>query len=489
LSPVCILGAYPDCTFESNPESAETRSGNGLPALIGRLEGLLRRATGRALLGALLGNIPGFLLPFAITARMHVGHLTDAYAFALGVAILASGLFTGVLQTNVLPIVQRMKELGRAAFRGRLRRMVIQVVGISTLLYGAIGVASLLYIAHGAHWSHQQQSLLLGATIIFSVFVVASAINAILSAGLNALDSFLSPAATQALRSMMPLAAIGFVSRDTAGLLTIAILLTGGELLRTLVLTYQLRKSTLSLAPGPAPEGYAAELPLWPVAALAGLSLLISGASPLIDRAVAAPLRAGSVTYIDLGEKVFYVPLTIISASLVLVAATNWSAIGTTDIPLLRRRVRDTLLSGSVVCVALLVLMMGALAALGLVAGGTFAGASTTKLIWIVGLLLAGLPAAFVITCGAWFLTSTRATYLLPALGLGYFLTNLGFDLVGAHWLGVEGIALSSTLCRCFNAVLYLIIMKRLMASSFQGLGFLHRKPVAFQDSDRIDLA
>jgi peptidoglycan biosynthesis protein MviN/MurJ (putative lipid II flippase) len=461
----------------------------GLPALIRKLERLMRRATGRALLGTFIGNAPGFLLPFAITARMHVGHLTDAYAFALGLAILASGLFTGVLQTNVLPIAQRMKDLGRAAFLGRLRGMSIQVVGISTLLYAAIGVASLAYIDSNTHWTHQQHELLLGATIIFSVFVCASAINAILSAGLNALDSFLSPAATQALRSIMPLAAIGFVSRDTGGLLTIALLLAGGELIRTFVLAYQLRKSTLSLAPGPAPDDYRAELPLWRVAAPAALSLLISGASPLIDRVVAAPLHAGSVTYIDLGEKVFQVPLTIVSTSLVLVAATYWAAIRTTDIPRLTEHVRRTLVRGGAVCVALVAGMIGALGAVSIIAGGTLAGGSTSKLVSIVALLLVGLPAAFVITCGAWFLASTRATYLLPVLGVAYFLTNLGFDVVGAQLLGVRGIALSSTLCRCLHAVVYLIIMKRLLASHFHGLGLWRREPLHLQDSDRINLA
>ncbi len=442
-----------------------------MPALIRKLEGLLRRATGRALLGTLLGNIPGFLLPFAITARMHIGHLTDAYAFALGVAIFASGLFVTVLQTNVLPILQRMKELGRAAFLGRVRGISLQAIGISILLYAAIGLASLVYIDHNVRWTQQQHLLLLVATLIFLVFVLASAVNAILSAGLNALDTFLSPAATQALKSILPLAAIGFVSRDSRGLLTIAVLVASGELFRTCVLTYQLRRSTLSLASGPAPYGYAAELPLWRVAAPAALSLLIAGTSPLIDRGVAATLRAGSVTYIDLGEKVFYVPLTIIASSLVLVAGTYWAAIRTTDIPLLREHVRRTLVRGSVVCVTLLVGMMGALAATSVIAGSRLAGGSTSTIISIVVLLLAGLPAAFIIACGAWFLTSTRATYLLPALGVVYFATNLGFDIVGARWFGVRGIALSSTLCRYFNAFLYLVIMKRLMATGFKGLG------------------
>lgn len=469
------------------PLSSDRRRDRPKPlrALAEKLHSLLQRATGRALLGTLVGNIPGFFLPFAIAARMHIGHLTDAYAFALGIAILASGLCAGVIQPNALPVLQRMKDLGRAAFVGRLRTISLQAACITGFLYAAIGFLSLAYIDHNTHWTSQQQTLLVGATLIFSVFVLASAVNAALSAGLNALDAFLNPAASQALKSIMPLAAVPFVARDTRGLLIIAALLAIGELMRTLALIYQLRKATLSLPALRAPEGYAGELPLWRAAAPAALSLLISGASPLIDRAVAAPLSAGSVTYIDLGERVFQVPLTIISTSLLLVAATRWSAIRRTDVPLLRRDLRRTLVRGNAVCLAMLVGLMGVLAVIAMVAGTSLVGGSTSTLVSVVALLLAGLPAAYIVMCGAWFITSTRTTYLLPALGIVYFVTNLGFDVVGAQILGVEGIALSSTLCRCFNALLYLIVMKRLLATEFRGLSIWPRGALPVPDSDR----
>jgi len=457
--------------------------------LMRKIHGLLRRATGRALIGTLLGLSPGFLLPFAITAHMHVGRLTDVYAFALGIALFVSMLFVTVLQTNVLPILQQMKHLGRAAFIGRLRRIVIQATYMSTLLYAIIGVISLVYIDRSSHWTQQQHELLVVTTCVLTGFVVASSVNGVLSAGLNSLNSFLTPAASQALRSIIPLAAIAFVSPNSQGLIIIAALVAGGELTRTFVLAFQLHRSTLSLSANPAPPGYESTLPLWRIAAPVALSSLISGASPLIDRGVAARLSAGSVTYVDLGEKVFQVPQQIIAASFVLVAGTYWADIRTTDIPRLSRHVRRTIVRGSIVCVALLVAMLVVLAGVSILAGSTLAGGSTTILISIVALLLAGLPGAFIIACGARFLTSTRTTYLLPGLGIFYFASNFGFDVIGAHLFGVEGIALSSTLCRCFSALLYIVVMKRLIATHFNGLGLSwRRKPVPLQDTD-LDMA
>jgi peptidoglycan biosynthesis protein MviN/MurJ (putative lipid II flippase) len=418
----------------------------------------------------LLGNLPGFLLPFAITTRMHVGHLTDAYSFALGIAMFASALFVTVLQLNVLPILQRMKRLGRMAFMGRARKIAIDATSVAALFYVALGTSAVLYIEEQSHWTAQQHRLLVITLAVFSIFVLASAVNSVLSAGLNALDSFLSPAASQALKSILPLAAVGFVTRSPDGLIVIAALVAGGELVRTFVLLRELRQAALALSPAPAPPGYGSELSLWRVAAPNGVALMISGASPLIDRGVATSLRTGSVTLIDLGEKVLQVPVTIISTSLVLVAGTHWANMLTSDIPALRRHFRQTVIRGGVVCVALLLAMLLALGATGALAGDTFAGAPTGKLLAIVALLLAGLPGAFLIAVGARLLTATRSSYLLPGFGLCAFVTNLVFDIAGARTFGVEGIALSSTVYRYVNGALFLLVIRRLMKTQFTGL-------------------
>ncbi len=431
---------------------------------------LFRRATGRALLGTVVGNIPGLILPFAIAVHFHIGRLTDAYAFALSISVFASGVFTGVLQANVLPILQRMKRIGRVAFLRRLQAITINSTCVVTLLYAVIAVGSLVYIDHQSHWTAQQHELLWMTTAIFAVFVVLSAINGLLSAGLNALDRFLAPAATQALKSLAPLAVIAFVSRNVSGLLLIACLVAAGELLRTAALYMQLTVALRALPAPQPPKGYAKEFPLWRVAMPHGLSLFIAATSPLIDRGVAASLPAGSVTLIDLGEKVFLIPLTIISASFVLVAGTHWASIVTSDIPALRHHFWRTIIRGILVCLVLLVGSGAALAVFAALAGSTFAGAPTGKAIAIIVLLLAGLPSAFIISAGSRLLASTRSTYLLPWFATCSLGLNLLFDILGARWFGVEGIALSSTIYRCVTASLLLIVIHRLLKTHFRGL-------------------
>jgi peptidoglycan biosynthesis protein MviN/MurJ (putative lipid II flippase) len=205
--------------------------------------------------------------------------------------------------------------------------------------------------------------------------------------------------------------------------------------------------------------------------------MLIAAASPIVDRGVAASLPAGAVTLIDLGEKTFQVPFTIIATSLVLVAGTHWASILTSDVPALRQHFRRTIIRGTLVCLVLLIGTCAALAVLAALAGSTFAGAPTGRLIAIIALLLAGLPSAFIISAGSWFLASTRSTYLLPWFAVCSFTTNLLFDVFGARWFGVEGIALASTVYRCVTASLYLIVIHRLLKTHFRGLFTLTAAP------------
>ena len=429
----------------------------------------LRRPTSRALLGTFLGYFPGFILPFALAAHMHIGQLTDAYAFALGIAMFASGLFTGVLQTNILPVLQHAKRFGRGYFQQRLWQITRQATVTVTVMYVVVAAAAAIYIEAHAHWSAAQRHLVVGATILFGLFVVASSINSMVAAAINALGGFFKPAASQAIRSLVPLALVPFVSRDPTGFLIIAALMAGGELVRALTLIREL-KTRSAVLPASGADAPPAPLPFWRVAAPSALSLVVAAASPLVDRAVAAPLSPGSVTVIDLGERVFQVPLTVLAASLVLVAGTHWAELGRSDVPALRAHVRRTMGRGVVVAVGLMVLVLLAVGAAALVVGRHFAGTSTIRFVGVVSFLMAGLPAAYLINAGARFLTATRTTYLLPAFALVSFSTNLVFDLVGAQLLGVEGIALSSTIYRCVNAVLYVLVVHRLLGTRFAGI-------------------
>lgn len=425
------------------------------------------RPTVRALVGTLIGAAPGFLLPLAIIAHVHIGRLTDAYAFSLGSAIAVSSVLVLVLQANLLPILQRVKQDGRQPFVRRLRRAGVEAALATTVLYGAWGAISAFYVAGQGGWTAQGKALVTVTLGVFGLFVFASSLNSVLAAGLNAFGRFLTPAATQAFRAVLPLAVVAGTSRNADGLVVVAACVGIGELGRTMVLGVQLHGAVRTLPGEHSASVPPGDLTLWRAAVPHGLASLMAAVSPMIDRAVAATLAAGSVTLIDLGEKILQVPLTAISTSLILVAGTRWAKIGTQDVSELARQFRATLVHSFLLSGACVVAVSTVLVVTALVAGPTVAGVRADKLTPLAVILMCGLPAACVINAATRLLTSTRKTHLLPALGICMLVTNLVFDVVGAHWLGAPGIALSSTIYRYLNAGIYVLIVRRLFSAGF----------------------
>jgi peptidoglycan biosynthesis protein MviN/MurJ (putative lipid II flippase) len=76
---------------------------------------------------------------------------------------------------------------------------------------------------------------------------------------------------------------------------------------------------------------------------------------------------------------------------------------------------------------------------------------------------LAGLPFATVALLAARLLTSTRNTRLLPALAAQAVVVNLVGDIIGGHFLGTRGIALSSAVVWAINASLLLLVARRVL--------------------------
>jgi len=93
--------------------------------------GLGGRPALRALAGTVLGNLPGFALPFLITARIEAGRLTDAYFYAFAIAIFGTAIVALTLENNVVPVAAHHARSGPARFRAFVRGLVVRSVAWS----------------------------------------------------------------------------------------------------------------------------------------------------------------------------------------------------------------------------------------------------------------------------------------------------------------------------------------------------------------------
>jgi putative peptidoglycan lipid II flippase len=425
------------------------------------LRARLKRPGARALTGTLVGSAPGFIVPFAIAAHFGIDRLTDAYFLALALATFASGLLDGILLSNALPIFQEEQKGGGRRLIRLLRRLVREgalAAAATYLLLVCVGI----YVVHRqSGWTQEERTACIAVLVLLFPYVAAVASSSLLSAALYVLDDFFSPAATLAFRSVACLAGLPFIGKGTEAVMVVASLLVGGELVRAGYLSYRVsRRAASRRATGPISRTPG----LWKTGIPHGVSILVSSLNPVIDRSVAARLGPGSVTILDLGEKIFFAPLVALTSWLVIVSSTRWAAFGLDETPALRNDFRRTVRQAALVATGVAAAIACGTVALGWSVGDRFAGASTAQLQVVVLYLLLGLPAGIVVALGARLLVSVRRPTVIPALAVCGLIVNVVGDLVGAEILGVEGIALASTLTRVLTAALFLIVCQRMFA-------------------------
>jgi peptidoglycan biosynthesis protein MviN/MurJ (putative lipid II flippase) len=420
----------------------------------------------KALVGTVVGSAFGFLLPFALTARFTAGPETDAYLFAYALAIFSSTIFSGVMEANFLPIARSQQKAGRAAFLKSVSKASRQTSIVAILLYAVLFAVSVFLVDGHGDWSSTQKQACLISTGALSVFAVLTGVNGVTAASLYSLDDFLGPTASIAVRSMLPMAALPFLSVGFTSVWIVAVLVSIGEVLRTVFLWARLRRKSRRI---PAPKGALTEaIPsVWSAAAPHSLNMAVLAVSPLIDRTFAATLTAGSITVLDLGEKILFVPITAFSAVFVLVASARWASHVAEAPHLLPGDFRQTTSS------ALLIATATGLGFCVLVAAATFlwpgnrtAGVPDGQLRLVVLALMIGLPFAVLAGLCSRLITSTRRTRVLPFIAVLAVVTNAAGDFLGVSVAGLYGIALASTVTRAATALVMLWLVVRYLRTS-----------------------
>lgn len=421
----------------------------------------MRRPSVRALLGTLFGSAPGFLLPFLVASHFGVGRITDAYVYALSIATFGLTLSVSVLEPNALPLAQGALEQGSGALRGFAVKTSARAASAVAVLALPIAAVGAFLVANRGSWTSSEKHLAITLILIFLVLLAATGASSVLASCLYALDSFLLPTFTQGLRSIIPLIALTMISTGKVGAEYLALAVICGELLRITLLS--IRVWTLSSSRTASEPSRRLLISLWRAAVPAALGVFVVAANPLIDRTVAARLGPGSVTILDLGEKLFYVPVTIIQSSLVLVAGARWARLGADRPSALRgdfnRSVRRTVLLATALAVA----TAAALALAPVLFPVRIGGISVQRITVVCLCFVIGIPGAGLwMLCGRMLVIAQR-TRILPLVAIGALCLNIGGDLIGAEVLGVRGIALASALVTTVNGSVGLLVCRVLL--------------------------
>lgn len=403
--------------------------------------------------------MPGLVLPFALTARLGAGEATDAYFYAFGVAIFVSSIVSLALEANVLVAAAHERRAGPSRLVRFARGLVARCVPATAGIYVMAGVLALAAVAH---WPGSELALCAQLTAIFGAYLCAIAASSVLNGCLYAGGAFFVPTMTIALRSLAPLAVLALDVSPRTLVLLVAVALATGEAVRALVLAIALWRMTRAQSePGPEAGEIGPAPAIWRTALPYAIAMIVFAANALIDRAVAGRLAEGSVTVLDLAEKLFYAPVTILMSSVLLVSGARWAAMAQDDPAALSADFERSLSRawrwGGALTAAMAVPVLAGLAA----GPQRVVGVDRMTLCSLVAILLAGLPAAIATNAGVRLLTALRATGAFPPLAAATLVANVAADIGGALLLGVQGIALASTAWRVLNVVLLLGVARR----------------------------
>lgn len=433
------------------------------------LVGAVESRGGRALLGTFVGSVPGFLLPLVLIARLGAGRPTDIYAYATAVAAFVTSLVSVVLEANLVRVMVPGVHSGREAFRSYLRRIQRQATLAAAAFYGVVAVAASVYLSVGGQWTAHQRSVGLVLLIELLALSALTASTSVQAAALYARGAFFLPTASQAARSLCALVAVALSGRGYFAVEAAAAGLVCGELGRLWLLSRWAarRASEGGGAFGTTDPALARSMigGVWRTSTPHVLNMLLLALNPLIDRSVAASLRPGAVTILDLGERIYLVPMLVITSSSVLVAGVRWAsqggvAVGESDYRAQAKRVIG------------IALALGVATALAVAFAAAFLSGTVTSARQVAAvslILLLGLVPESVGILSARLLTSIGETKVFPAFAIVGIVMNVVGDFLGMKLWGLYGIAAATALVKTATTILFVTYCRRLLKNRTAG--------------------
>jgi putative peptidoglycan lipid II flippase len=426
----------------------------------------------RVFAGTLPLNVGVQALSFAAWAAFaHVlgaGTETDAYLLGLSVPALAYGIMLTAIRVGVIPGLT--EEVAKSDAAGT--RAANELFAAAVIASAAIGFAIAAIAVAAAPLVLRPDADLIFRTrltiVELSPLAVLGATTGVLSAILAVRKSF-APAV--AVLAFDPLLRVGLLLSlgDRLGVqsLVIANLVGGAAAVAALWALVRHDGVPLSLI-RPASTAF--------VRSVVGVSapLLISASvltvNPIIDRTMAGDLSAGAVTALDLGMRL--VPGGLFVALVVAPLTATWAARKTHGgWPAVQESVQRALTTAAIVILPIVVIgFILRSQAVGFVYhGGAYSEHAASETTTVFGMSLLGLPAQVLSVIFSTLFIVQRETIVPMKIGFVNVVLNVGLNFALRPWLGVAGIALSTTLTYAILNVAQVTAARRRWGSFLSG--------------------
>ena len=404
-------------------------------------------------LGTALVKVAAVGKELVVAWRFGTSNELDAFLIALVVPAFIINVVAGSFSAALIPTYIRVREQEGTSAAQKLFSGVtawgLGLLGITTILMVATIPLYLPLIASG--FDSQNLNLTLHLLYVLAPSVLLSGMIVIWSAVLNAGERFvlaaISPIVTPVISVVLLL---GF---ESWGIFCLAIGLVCGTVLEMIILGAALQRQGISLLP----RWYGFDAHLREVASqyapvVAG-ALLICSAAP-VDQIMAAMLSPGSVAALSYGNRVIAFPISLISVALStavipyfskMVACQNWAEVHDT----LKHYLRLVILT-TVPLTALLIVFAEPIVRV-LFQRGSFTAEDTQLVAQIQSFYALQIPFYIANILVVRLITSMQKNHILIWVSGFNLLINITFNYLFMQWLGIKGIALSTSCVYIFS--------------------------------------
>jgi putative peptidoglycan lipid II flippase len=373
----------------------------------------------------------------------------DAYLIALLLPTFVADMLGGSLNSSVVPTFIEVRARQGIEAAHRLYQSVIAASGGLLLVVAMVlaGFAPWALRPLASSFDPAKLSLTSSLFLVMAPMIPLSAFNTTWRSILNTEGRFALPALFPA---ATPLACIAFLFRfgPAWGVYSLAAGTMAGCAIETLLLAWCMTMRGFPLMPrwwGATPELRLVGRQYAPV--IAGMLLL--GGAPIIDQAVAAMLGSGNVAALNYGTRFTIVLLAVGPSAVAAAILPHFSRqMITEDWSHVRHSLRSyavIILTAVIPVIALLIAFSPFLVRL-FFERGQFTAADTIVVTRIQRFSLLQIAPAIVMALTLRLISAMKANHLLLRTAALGAVLNLVLDLVLTRWVGIAGIALTTSI-------------------------------------------
>lgn len=392
---------------------------------------------------------------FVVAWSFGTNNQIDAFVIALLLPQFISSIIAGSFKPAFIPTYIRVKEQqGQQQAQKLLSEALFYIMGLLilvTLIMVAFAPVYLPAIASGFNPNKLHLTFLLLLSI--SPIILLKGMVTIWGAVLNSGERF---ALVAILPVIIPALSIFLLlSFPSLGIFSLAIGIVGGNLLQIILLGISLRRNGLSLIPkiSKLDSNLKEVFGLYKASAAAAF---LMGSTKLVDQSMAAMLAPGSVAALSYGNKLTALPLTLatigLSTALMpyfskMIAQEDWKGVKHT----LKHYFKLILILTIPLTILLLVFSLPIVRVL--LQRGEFTASDTALVAQIQALYALQIPFYVANILLMRLITSMRMNRLITLTCAINLLTNILFNFLFMKWIGIAGIALSTSLVYlvCFS--------------------------------------